>query len=74
MTTESVYKKEGQGISHETPMLRELEEEEEPDNERDTRQLEVEKELVSLEAIGEVLQWRYKAWEVMKDIGFGDQV
>lgn len=37
-------------------MLRELEEEEEPDNERDTRQLEVEKELVSLEAIGEVLQ------------------
>lgn len=55
-------------------MLRELEEEEEPDNERDTRQLEVEKELVSLEAIGEVLQWRYKAWEVMKDIGFGNQV
>ena len=37
-------------------MLRELEEEEEPDNERDTGQLEVEKELVSLEAIGKVLQ------------------
>ena len=55
-------------------MLRELEEEEEPDNERDTGQLEVEKELVSLEAIGKVLQWRYKAWAVIKDIGFGDQV